>query len=82
MSAVSYTYLRQNLKEVFDLISDTHEAMIVTRKNGCNMVVVSEADYNAMEETGYLMHSSANLERLKSSLGHSLEGDVRPFSFD
>lgn len=79
MEAVSYTYLRQHLKKVLDHVSDAHETLIVTRKNGQNMVIVSQEDYNAMEETAYLMKSPANFERLKTSLINSEKGNIQPF---
>lgn len=82
MEAVSYTYFRQHLKKVLDQVQDTHETLIVTRKNGANMVIVSQEDYNAMEETAYLMRSPANFDRLKSALDNSQSGTVTPFSFD
>lgn len=79
MEAVSYTYLRQHLKKVLDHVSDAHETLIVTRKNGQNMVIVSQEDYNAIEETAYLMRSPANFERLKMSFENSEKGNIQPF---
>jgi antitoxin YefM len=79
MEAVSYTYLRQHLKKVLDYVAEGHETMIVTRKNGQNMVIVSQEDYNAMEETAYLMRSPANFERLEAALKNSSEGKIMPF---
>lgn len=46
------------------------------------MVIVSQEDYNAMEETAYLMRSPTNFDRLKSSLDNSLSGNVKPLPID
>jgi antitoxin YefM len=79
MQAFSYTYLRQHLKEVFDQISDHHESVVITRKNGSNMIILSQEDFQAMEETAYLMRSPQNLARLRSALNHSNANTVTPF---
>lgn len=79
MHAVSYTYLRQNLKEVLDRVADQHDSLIVTRKNGENMVILSQNDFQALEETVYLMSSPKNLDRLRTAIHNSETGNVVRF---
>lgn len=75
--AISYSEIRQNLKSQFDKVCRDHEPLLVIRKNGENVVVISEDDYRSLQETAYLCQSPRNLERLLKALdrteGKSLE---------
>ncbi len=68
-SAISYSEIRQNLKMSFDKVCQDHEPLLVTRKNGENIVVISEDDFRSLQETAYLCQSPKNLERLLQALG-------------
>jgi antitoxin YefM len=65
---ISYSDIRKNLKSYFDKACDEHTPLLVTRKNGENVVVISEDDYRSMEETAYLSKSPKNLERLLKAM--------------
>jgi len=68
MKAVNYSELRQNLKENLDTVSDNGEFLIVQRPKGKSVVMMSLAEYNALQETLYLSKSKANRERLESAI--------------
>ena len=51
-----------------------NEPLIVTRPNGENVVVLSYADYAAVEETSYLLRSPANAARLADSVASYKNG--------
>ena len=70
-STVSYSEIRQNLKTSFDKVCYDHEPLLVTRKNGENVVVISEDDFRSLQETAYLCQSPRNLERLLQALGRT-----------
>lgn len=53
MSIVNATTARQQFFKLMDLTISGHEPVFVTGKQG-NMVMISEEDYRAMEETIYL----------------------------
>lgn len=74
MIAVNYSRLRQQMKKYFDIISDTFETVIVTRKNGENIVMMSEDTYNNLMENAYLTSSKANLDWLMESKKQYEEG--------
>jgi len=76
MQVINFTEARKNLKSIFDSVCKNHEEMIVNRKNGDNVVILSLEDFNALKETQYLLASSKNRERLFSSLEHSRNGKV------
>lgn len=67
--AISYSDIRQNLKREMDRVCRDHEPLLVVRKNGENVVVISEDDFRSLQETAYLCQSPRNLERLLTALG-------------
>lgn len=78
--ALSYSEIRKNLKAYLDQVCTEHSPLLVTRKRGENVVIISEEDYRSLEETAYLSRSPKNLKRLLEALnrkeGKSLS-DVR-----
>ncbi|MBY0500959.1 MAG: type II toxin-antitoxin system Phd/YefM family antitoxin [Alphaproteobacteria bacterium] len=50
-----------------DTTKERHEPIIIMRKNG-NMALMSLEDYNALEETAYILSNSKNAQRILSSL--------------
>ena len=76
MDAVSYSDLRQNLKSFMDKVYNDHEALIITRKNNENLVLISIDEYNSLMETSYLLSNEANAEHLKRSISQYEAGKV------
>ncbi len=74
MIAINYSDLRQNMKTNLDRVCNNHEPMIVTRKNGGNVVMLSQEDYESMEETVYLLRSPKNAKRLRESVESFCQG--------
>lgn len=74
MQAVLYSDLRQNLKHYLDLATDNHEPVIVTRSDNRNIVILSLDDYNAINETSYLLSSENNAKHLIASLEKARNG--------
>jgi antitoxin YefM len=68
MNAISYTELRSNPKRIMDMVCDTHEPVIILRKDGEKTVMLSYADYSAIQETSYLLGSPKMAERLRESI--------------
>jgi antitoxin YefM len=68
---VSYSEIRQNLKREFDKVCQDHVPVLVVRKNGENVVVISEADFQSFQEMAHLCQSPRNLERLLQALNRS-----------
>jgi len=76
MQVVNFTEARNNLKSLFDSVYLDSEEVIVNRKNGENVVIISLESYNAMKETDYLLSSPKNRERLLNSLANARAGRV------
>ncbi len=68
MRSLTYTTVRQNLAKTIDRVIDDHEPIIITKKNDRAVVMISLEDYEAMEETAYLLRSPANADRLMRSI--------------
>ena len=68
MDAINYSDLRQNLKKYLDSVFNDHEPLIVTRKNNENVVILSVDDFNALNETQYLLSTKNNSDHLQNSL--------------
>ncbi|RIH84498.1 type II toxin-antitoxin system Phd/YefM family antitoxin [Calidithermus roseus] len=72
MKAITYTHARQNLAKTMDEVIDNHDPIIITRNNDRAVVMISLEDFNAWQETAYLMSNPANARRLMRSI-ESLE---------
>ena len=71
MQTINYTTARQHLSATMDRVNNDRAPLLVTRQKGEPVVMMSLAEYNALEETAYLLRSPANAQRLLSSV-HSL----------
>jgi antitoxin YefM len=76
MKAVSYSEARNNLKTYLDYVDQSHDAVTIVRQNGKNVVMMSEDDYNSINETLYLLSSANNRKNLLASLNDGLEGSI------
>lgn len=68
MDVLTFTDTRKRLKDVMDRVVEDHVPALVTRQKAEPVVMVSLADWNAMEETLHLMASRVNAERLLESV--------------
>ena len=68
MEAINYTVVRQTLAQRMDQVCDDHTPIIVTRQNNRSVVMLSLEDYQALEETAYLLRSAKNAKRLMESI--------------
>lgn len=68
MDAISYTAARANLASTMEKVCEDHAPIIITRKNENPVVMMSLEDYQAMEETTYLLRSPANARQLLESI--------------
>ena len=76
MDTISYTAARSNLASIMDKVCNDHVPVIVTRQNARAVVLLSLADYQALEETAYLLRSPANAARLAKSIADIEVGRV------
>ncbi|MBT4879576.1 MAG: type II toxin-antitoxin system prevent-host-death family antitoxin [Alphaproteobacteria bacterium] len=82
MVTVTYSSLRENLKNFMDQAIQDHVSFLVTRKSGENVVLLSESDYNSLRETAYLLRSPKNARRLLESLRDSNKASGKEFTMN
>ncbi len=75
MDAITYTSARQNLAKTMDRVCQDHEPIIITRSNDQSVVMMSLDDYNAIEETAYLLRNPKNATRLLESISQLEQGE-------
>lgn len=55
MTAISATKARENLYQLISDVNTSNSAITITNNRGKNAVILSEDDWNAVQETLYLM---------------------------
>jgi antitoxin YefM len=68
MDVISYSDTRANLKEIMDRVVEDHAPVVITRQKAEAVVMISLADWTAMEETLHLLSNPANAERLRGAI--------------
>lgn len=68
MDVMSYSDARANLKRLMDRAIDDQEEIVVTRRGGKSVVVMSLDNWNAIRETLHLLSTQANTEALRGSI--------------
>lgn len=68
MDTMSYSSFRSRLASTLDKVNDDHKPVLITRQNGKPAVLISLEDFQAYEETAYLMASPKNAERLNQAI--------------
>jgi len=83
MKAVTYKEAKKNLKAlIHQVCEDAEPAMIVGAGSDEQAVLISVADFQAMEETAWLLSTPANREHLERSLRQVVEGKVVEYQPD
>ncbi|WP_452228851.1 MULTISPECIES: type II toxin-antitoxin system Phd/YefM family antitoxin [unclassified Lacinutrix] len=66
METVNYSDFRANLKHWFDKVIDDVSDIIIKRKGGKDLVLISLDEYNSLKETTYLLTGKNREVLLKS----------------
>ncbi|MEG0493941.1 MAG: type II toxin-antitoxin system Phd/YefM family antitoxin [Clostridia bacterium] len=74
MLAVNYSNYRESLKHYCDRVNDEAEILVVTRKAGGNVVMLSEDQYNNLMENLYIRSNPANYANLMASIAQLKQG--------
>ncbi len=76
MKVISYTAARNKLADTMNEVTEDHAPVIITRQKGKPVVMISLEDFNAYEETTYLLRSPRNAARLAQALEDAESGRV------
>ena len=68
MDTITYTSARGNLAQTMKKVCDDHSPVIITRKKAQPVIMMSLEDFEALEETAYLLRSPKNARRLLKSI--------------
>lgn len=68
MNAISYTAARENLASTMNKVCEDHAPIIITRNRDQAVVMMSLQDYEALEETAYLLRNPKNAKRIMSAV--------------
>jgi len=74
MDAITYTQARKNFTAIMNQVCDDRAPIIITRQSERPVVMMSLEDYNAIEETMYLLRSPKNAQRLYKALEQLKQG--------
>ena len=72
MDTLSFSDARDNLKAVMDRVCADKMPVAITRRKAESVVMVSQSDWDSIEETLYLLRSPKNAARLLEAI-NSLE---------
>ena len=71
--AITASEARKNLFPLIQQVNDDHTAVEITSKRG-SAVLMSREDFDALQETAYLLRVPANARRLLESLEQARQG--------
>jgi len=74
MDTITYTSARGNLAKTMAKVCDDHSPVVITRKTAQPVVMMSLEDFEALEETAYLLRSPKNARRLLESVAELAGG--------
>ncbi|EYU14433.1 type II toxin-antitoxin system prevent-host-death family antitoxin [Photorhabdus aegyptia] len=63
MRKTTYSVAKGNLASIMDQVVQDCTPILITRQNGGDCVIISNAEYASLEETAYLLRSSATIHR-------------------
>ncbi len=72
MAVTNISVLRKKLFSSIDNVIEYNDSIVVSTKNG-NAVIISEAEYNAMLETIYLVSQKGLVEKIKQGEKEDIE---------
>jgi prevent-host-death family protein len=71
MKSINATTARENIYKLIDETNNSHEPISITGKRG-NAVLISEDDWNSIQETMYLL----NIPGMREEIIKGMETDV------
>lgn len=74
MNIVTLKEAEKNLSQLIDQVIDNVDPVIIATEKGQQIVMLSLEEYNAWQETAYLLSSPANTEHLRHSVAEAKQG--------
>jgi len=77
MLAVNYSTVRENFKAYCDKANTDFETIVITRKQGGNVIMLSEAAYNNIMENLFVRSDKEAYNRLIKSMEQLKAGKIQ-----
>ncbi len=74
--SISYTNFKQNLAKTMKEVVESKTLYKITRAGHESVVIISESDFNSLEETLYLLSNKSNAEHLEKSIQQAEKGEL------
>jgi len=74
----TYTQARANLARLLDEVTANREVVVIQRRGGEDVALISASELSSLMETAHLLRSPKNAERLLAALGRALQGAPAP----
>lgn len=74
MQSVKFEQIKENLDVFCQKTCQDHEPYIINRADNNHVVLLSLEDFNAWQETAYLLSNPANAQHLMRSIASAREG--------
>jgi len=71
----TYSKARQNLSKLLDEVTKNKETVVIKRRRGESVIMMSEQDATSLFETAHLLRSPRNAKRFLGALGRALKGE-------
>jgi antitoxin YefM len=72
---ITYSKARQNLFKLLDEVTKNKETVVIKRRRGESVMMMSEKDATCLLETAHLLRSPRNAIRLLTALEGALKGE-------
>jgi len=82
MGNTTYSYLRQNLADVWDTVENSQEPVIVERRGHQTMAMLPAEELEGLRETAHLLRSPRNAARLLKALQRALSGKTKSVALE
>ncbi len=74
----TYTNARANLASLLEQVTSNREIVIINRRGGEDVALVSAAELSGLLETAHLLRSPKNAQRLLTALRRARSRKLRP----
>lgn len=82
MPTATYSFVRENLAEIWNEVESSQTPIIITRRNHQGLALIPADELASLRETAHLMRSPKNAARLLAALERALQGSTKPTTID
>jgi antitoxin YefM len=78
----TYTLARANLARLLNEVTANRETVVIRRRGGDDVALISAAELAALNETAHLLRSPKNAERLLTALARARAGEGKTLTLE